>query len=787
MPHLPRASRLVRALAAINMLTTVTVLNTVSILLPRLASAQAASDPVDSAAPAPKTNVKVEPVTVRATQPTALPSYIPTTIEGISAQQIEERINATDAQDALKYFPSLLVRKRYIGDYDHAVLATRASGTGNSARSLVYADGILLSNLLGNGASFTPRWGLVTPEEIARVDVLYGPFSAAFPGNSVGAVVDYITRMPNQFEAHAALSGFTQQFQLYQTNARYSGHQASASLGSRQGPFAWWINVNRLDSDGHPLVFATKVISTGTPGAAGTPVNGAVLGQNPRNQDQWIIAATNQTRTIQDHAKVKLAYDITPTLRASYTFGLWKNDAERDSQTYVSETSGNPFYAGNININGRLYTVAPSEISLSRGDLQHLIHGLSVKSSTRGLWDWEVAASLYDYDKDVVRSPLVARPAADRGGAGRMTNLNGTGWSTLALKGVWRPQGSEGTHLVDMGLQRDAQRLRTLVSETGDWIAGGAGARASAFQGNTELVSFYAQDTWRFADVWRATLGARYERWEAFNGSIANPTSTLSFASRSESSLSPKAAIAYQASAAWILKASLGRAVRNPTVSELYQGSISTNTIVNNDPNLKAEKSWTSEWTAERDLGNGAFRTTLFVEDTKDALYSQTNVTVTPNITNIQNVDQIRTFGLETAYQANNLWVRGFDVSGSLTFASSKIEKNDKFPASVGKWQPRVPRWRANLLATWRPSEPWSATVGIRYSGKQFNTLDNSDPNGFAYTGTSKFLVADVRIRYRFDRQWSGSMGIDNLNNYKYWNFHPYPQRTFMAELKFNL
>ena len=95
------------------------------------------------------------------------------------------------------------MRKRYVGDYDHAVLATRASGTGNSARSLVYADGILLSNLLGNGATFTPRWGLVTPEEIERVDVLYGPFSAAFPGNSVGAVVDYVTRMPDELEMHA--------------------------------------------------------------------------------------------------------------------------------------------------------------------------------------------------------------------------------------------------------------------------------------------------------------------------------------------------------------------------------------------------------------------------------------------------------------------------------------------------------------------------------------------------------------------------------------------------------
>jgi iron complex outermembrane receptor protein len=27
-------------------------------------------------------------------------------------------------------------------------------------------------------------------------------------------------------------------------------------------------------------------------------------------------------------------------------------------------------------------------------------------------------------------------------------------------------------------------------------------------------------------------------------------------------------------------------------------------------------------------------------------------------------------------------------------------------------------------------------------------------------------------------------IGVDNLNNEKYWNFHPYPQRTFTADVK---
>ncbi|WP_305807106.1 TonB-dependent receptor plug domain-containing protein, partial [Stenotrophomonas sp. YIM B06876] len=121
------------------------------------------------------------------------------------------------------------MRKRYVGDYNHAILSSRASGTGNSARSSVYADGILLSNYLGNGVgglSFPPRWGLVTPEEIERVDVMYGPFSAAYPGNSVGAVVDYVTRMPTQFEAHGKLGYVSQPFELYGTSTTYRTWQA---------------------------------------------------------------------------------------------------------------------------------------------------------------------------------------------------------------------------------------------------------------------------------------------------------------------------------------------------------------------------------------------------------------------------------------------------------------------------------------------------------------------------------------------------------------------------------
>ena len=745
----------------------------------------AASLAQSTLAPLALTDVKtLDRVNVTASRPASMPLEIPTTLLSLTGRDIEQTVNATDAEDALKYFPSLLVRKRYIGDYDHAVLATRASGTGNSARSLVYADGVLLSNLLGNGASFTPRWALVTPEEIERVDVLYGPFSAAYAGNSAGAIVDFVTRMPKAFEAHMKLNGFTQDFRLDGTDARYSGGQGSASVGSRSGDWSWWVNLNRLDSDGQPIAFANKLVSAGTLGAAGVPVSGAVTGNNPRNVPWVLFGATNQTHTVQDHAKLKLAYDITPVVRASYTLGYWRNNADRRVETYLRDAAGNPVYSGPVNVDGRSYTLGANDLAPSKANLEHLAQGLSVKSHARGHWDWEVAASAYDYSRDQVRAPTVAMPAALNGGAGRITDLKGTGWNTLALKSVWRPAGAQGDHVVEAGLQRDAFQLRSRVSNTSDWISGAASATPSpsTFSGNTRLESLWAQDAWRFASDWKAVFGGRLEHWLAFNGAING----LPLGERSESHFSPKAAVSFELSTQWTLKASLGRAVRMPTVSELYQGAVSANAIVNNDPNLKPEKSWTSELSAERELGFGTLRATLFAERTVDALYSQTNVTVTPNVTNIQNVDAIRTLGAEVALQANDVGLKGLDLNASVTYADSVITRNDKFPASVGRWQPRVPQWRATALASYALDDQWSGSFGARYSGRQYGQLDNSDTNSFAYTGFSRYFITDVRLRYRANRQWIASVGIDNLGNSTYWAFHPYPQRTFLAELRYD-
>jgi iron complex outermembrane receptor protein len=229
-----------------------------------------------------------------------------------------------------------------------------------------------------------------------------------------------------------------------------------------------------------------------------------------------------------------------------------------------------------------------------------------------------------------------------------------------------------------------------------------------------------------------------------------------------------------------------------PTVFELYGATSTTNSRFINDPNLNPERSWTTELSYEKDLNNALLRLTYFFENTQDGLFSQSIFDPVANATvsRVQNVGRIETHGLETAYSGQDIFFKGLDLAGSITYTDSIIKENSGFVSvagdTIGKMQPNIPQWRATAVSAYRFNSAWTGSLAARYSGNQFRTLNNSDINGFSYQGVSRFFTVDARVRYKIDKEWSMAFGIDNLNNYQYWNFHPYPQRTYYAELKYD-
>lgn len=726
-------------------------------------------------------------VRVQGSAATSLPTVIPTTLEGLTAADISRSINATDAEDALKYLPSLLVRKRYPGDYNHAVLSTRASGTGNSARSLVFVDGIPLANLLGNGAAFTPRWGLVAPEEIARVDVLYGPFSAAYSGNAMGAVVDYQTRRAQAFEAHVETGLYEQRWAYGGDSARYQGRRLSASLGSGSATVSWWLSLARSDNEGQPLTFPTRAVASTAPAANAVAVTGAVAGLDRFGTPWWLLGSATQMHTVQDQAKLRAAWDLSPELRAQALLGLWRNTADGGSRSWLRDAAGQPVFAGPVSIAGQGYTLTANEFGLSHDEAEHRIVGATLKRQAASGLNWELAASHYDYAKD--RS---AQPLARSGGAGRVTSLDGSGWTTLAAKANWK---AGDAHSLDVGLQQEGYVWRQRVVNASDWLQGGTLTPFTAFNGETRLRGAFAQDAITLRDGLTAVLGLRHEHWRASHGSkTAASGQTVSYAHRQETAWSPKAALGWAFSEHVDLRLSLGRAVRWPTVGELFQGGVSsTGAYVEADPatnpGLRPERGWTRELSALYSGAAAQLRATLFHEATHDALYAQTSVINGQSVSSVQNIARVQTTGLELVGSGDA--TKALRWQASLTYADSRIKANDGFVSTpgdtLGRQQPRVPRWRASALLSHAVTPSLHASLGARYGSTQYGNLNNADDHGRAYQGFSSYFTMDAKLHWQINRQWSATAGVDNLNNAQYWNFHPYPGRTWLANLRFDL
>lgn len=728
----------------------------------------------------------------------------PAAVETYTQQQIQDTVNATTSQQTLKYLPSFQVRERYIGDRN-GTIATRTTGTLSSAQTMLYADGVLLSNLLGNSYSFPPRWGMVSPEEIESVSILYGPFSALYAGNSFGGVVSVNTRMPTKFEAHASAQAFAQNFKLYGTDKTYDGNHETASFGDKVNDLSFWLGVDRLENTSQPTQFASRSLSTTAPGASPL-VTGAYQDRDQTNNNRVVFGATGIEHSEQTNLKLKLAYDITPDIRAAYTAGLWDIDGRVDVDSYIKDAAGNKIYNGRINFNGNRYDV--SGFSPAESSAVHLMQALDLKSHTNGFFDWDLTLSDYRYQQDKNSSAnapsnstvALGNPYLNR--IGSVTDLSGSGWTVFDARGTLRPKDNlDRQHEIDFGYHVDQYTLRSDTNTTPDWSVGNKGILTGSSRGETQTQAIYMQDKWQLNPEWAVTYGGRMENWQAYDGrnqaTIGNVLTASQYADKTENKFSPKLSISFEPVPAWGFRAAFGQAYRFPTVSELYQQLQNGTTLVQSNPNLKPEEVLSAELTAERRFANGLLRISYFHESKYDALISQTFGsgaaipfdTGTCNSTTcsfIQNVDHIRTQGVELSTEWQDVLTHGLDVLASVTFTDARILKNEADPSIDGNRPVRIPNSMLKAVATYHQGNHLTYSIAARYSGRQYNTLDNSDDNPGTFGGASKFFFVDVKANYKFADKFTASVGVDNINNYQAYIFHPYPQRTGYVQLKFD-
>lgn len=709
---------------------------------------------------------------------------IPAVVETLTPEGIE-RINTVQSSDIFKYMPGSYLRKLYSGS-TNSPLIIRGNSSFMTARTLVLADGVPISNFLGAGHGYAPRWFMVAPEEIERADLIYGPYSAAFSGNSFSGTALIKTKYPEEMQAQVDAEYFYQNFKEYKTDDNLNSYKAHASFGDKWGDFSVMAWYDRLDTEAQPTSFQAKLASDGKE-TEGVQTSGWVADEDPDGNKRYILGSYG-TQDIENNTfKVKAAYDITPDSQVRVWWAFWDHESDRKSpETYLVDSEGNKVYSGNVVIDGKSYYLSPSTFTYSNYEKQDFMYAFNYSlEPDNGLKVW-ASGSYYDMAKDLSKQSSTAAPESASGGAGKVTDRDGD-WYTFDLKSGYDVQ-LGGLHELAGGFSFNRYSTDSNVWNVSDWKRDVRTTLKEGTKGKTQLQGLFIEDTYQINDSWSVYGGGRYEWWKGFDGAKSTEKGdgfvSTDLEDKSHSNFSPKLSTTFRPYEDWRMRLSLGWATRYPTVGELYYcGISSTGIITKSNPDLEPEEVFAKDFTITKNIGpDGEARLTFFEDDIKNAILRQLNYYT--NVKNYQNVQKVRTRGIEFAINKRRVFINGLGLFFNLAWTQSDILRNDNVPDSVGKTFPRVPRWRIKAVADYSPFDGFFITLAGRYASKAFNTLDNSDTNG-GYGGVDDYLVFDTKISYRFLENLTAHLGIDNITNELYHVYHPYPRRTIYLGLKY--
>lgn len=689
-------------------------------------------------------------------------------------------VNAVNVEDLIKYAPDFFVRKRFAGD-NNGVPGFRGTHSVQSARALVMVDGFVVSNFLGNSFSFPPSWGVVGPAEVRQFDVVYGPYSARYPGNSMGGIVNITTRAPTRTEAFANVQAMLQPYDQYGTHENLWGGSVEAGFALRQkdGPFSLRLSARRLRNQGQPMQYYQLTPYSGP--AAPIPVTGAVTDRELITR-QPVFADYAPVNSTQDQLRAQVGFE-SGAVQAQLLLVGWRN-RERllHPDSYLRDADGAVVHEGIVSIDGAAYRATGSNLGLNgRGQW---LAGFRLSAPLIG-WDMRMNLSTLQFARQDARLSDGYANGLNNG-PGRLTEQKAAGWYTADVAA----EREMGAHRLAIGINANHYFTDQANFRTDHWRNADARALVSRPSGKTRAIGLFAEDEVALSGALTVTAGLRADFWRAYDGGLAGPLSVTRYAARRDSAVSPSLSARYAIAADWTAELSLAAATRFPTVGELFQGSLNGDGSFNPDsfdPALKPERSHDANFILRRRAGPVTLTGSLFYQRVRDAIFSYAGFNASGVVNNAyKNIDRTRQVGAELIVEARDWPLAGLDVDANAAWIDAETQRNRGDPATEGVQFPRIPRWRLNASLRYAVTPDVRASLGARYASRP-NTDLRGELRGDTYGYTSELFALDARVSWSVGGGVTLSAGVDNITNDRAWVFHPYPQRSFLLEAGWRL
>jgi iron complex outermembrane receptor protein len=731
----------------------------------------------------PSAPVSAPPVVVTATRSAQSVTDAPGAISVIPRAEIE-RLNVFTLDQAVGALPGLFARR------SKSFMDTQGSiqlrGIPDENRTLILVDGLPMNDGYTGGV----RLGSLSLADVSQVEVLRGPGSSLYGGNAMGGVVQVLTRMPDGplAEVRAGYgSSLSSDFGL--ENLR----STTVRLGNRyESGLSILATIARRTTDGYR---SDLVTSTATPPGTITGAEPSITSSGTATR----VMGERGTNSWEDYdAGLSLRYE----LNAAHAFQLrlrrvYYQYGYGEPLTYLRNAVGDPVF----NFTNGASVLRQSSFVAGGG--------LNERDIVQGVYEGRFAGGDVRLQFGYIDSGRNRFATADStlatlsGGAGRITNTPNT---TELVDGQWT-RGITAAHTITLGasLRRDSAHVYDFAMP--DWrnLDVTSGSMLSESRGKSFTTSVFGQDQWAVTSDLTAYLGLRWDRWDATDGYAQdlNPSTLVprpgfprTFADRSDSALSPKAGLVWQADARTTVRTSVGTAFRAPAMFDMHRTFVSTaGTIFLANPELSPETIRSFDAGVEhRPWDGGRVAVNVFHNDLRDLLYRRTvtvlseaqalcgtSATIT-NCRQLVNAGRARSRGIEFELaHASGPW----HWFANAMYVDSRVLENAFAPASVGRRLVGVPQIVANAGGTYSTGR-LSVTTVARYAGKVHRDDSNSDRFNGIYGSQDPRTLVDLKMAWRFHRHASASLAIDNLFDRQYYDFYRGVGRTAFAELTLN-
>jgi iron complex outermembrane receptor protein len=701
-------------------------------------------------------------------------------------------LNTPTVEDVFNYQPSVTIRRRYIGD-SNGTIGIRGANMFQTARAMVFADGVPLHNPMQTRWNGAPRWSLVAPDEVLSAEVIYGPFSAEHSGNAMGGVVKLTTKLPESRQLSVDGNLFSQRFAFDGSDDDFNGGRLFVSYGDRIGKLGFQVFYNRLSNASQPQNFNRD--DAGLAPAADEPVvSGAFRSVNELENPAVTYGDTGAEAVESNLFKFKGGYELSPEWDTRLTLAYENRNDDRDRQlNYLQDSAGLPIWGdGNdattdAQFGGEAFNVRNDLFGVSSRTRESLFVGWELRGRLSGDWYVNTTVSRFDILQDeAVDSAFNPRDPLDND-SGVITAFDDSGWTTVDLKldnpvflGNYDLSLVTGYHFSAQQIELNQYSSLDYRNATQDAVSGRSG-------GKTALQGLYAQLGWRFLPDWELTLGGREELWSTRDGFAETPDASVEAPERDLSRFSPKFSLGWEPASRVRIQYSLARAYRFPVPEELFDNQIRTFGTVLGDASLEPEAGAHHNLSVQYGLGSGHIEANWFRDDVKDTIFTQFQFVGGAPIFSFLPVDRVLTHGLELVVNQPGIMGSRFDLQVNATVVESTIQEHTLRPSWVGNDFPRMPRLRLGLVAVYHANPRWLVSLAARYSSNQFGDLGNADTAENVFGAIDAYLFLDTKISYQLPTGGRFSFGVNNLTNDGAFVFHPWPHRTFFAEFGVNV